>query len=255
MPKLDLLLLPLLGGYIFLISFTVTKFYHQRIERQRLIFNSLIASFFIVLIGFAFDELLLKSNCLIDFRTWFGKLLPIEYTGLNHSILFFLISYPISLILNWILPKKKALKYVVERWGNQMEKLFWFSLNHKNDEEKLLMLTTKSNKVYVAYVNKISEPIGDSFVTLIPNFSGYRSKETQEFIITNDYLDTIEKFVKNNKTSEIGQKLSVLIHKSEILMVSKFSLEVFNAFNGEKIENDQSQVSGEGDIMINPQSV
>jgi len=53
------------------------------------------------------------------------------------------------------------------------------------------MLTTKSNKVYVAYINKISEPIGDSFVTLIPNFSGYRDKETQELIITTDYLVSV----------------------------------------------------------------
>ena len=239
MPKLDLLLLPLLGGYIFLITFTVTKFYHQRIERQRLIFNSLIASFFIAIVGFAIDELLLKSCCLINLRSWLGSLSPIEYSGLNHSILFFLISYPISIFLNKILPTKTALTYVVERWGNQMERLFWLSLNHKNDEEKLLMLTTKSNKVYVAYINKISEPIGDSFVTLIPNFSGYRSKETQELIITTDYLDILQKLVEDDKTSEIDQKLGIVIPKSEILMVSKFDLGVFSDFNDDNIEEVQ----------------
>ncbi|MGS0526153.1 hypothetical protein ACU8V7_14280 [Zobellia nedashkovskayae] len=239
MPKLDLLLLPLLGGYVFLITFTVTKFYHQRIERQRLIFNSLIAGFFIAIIGFAFDEILFKSSYLIKIRTCLGYLMPIEYSGLNHSILFFLISYPVSLFLNWILPKKTALTYVVERWGNQMERLFWLSLNHKNDEEKLLMLTTKSNKVYVAYINKISEPIGDSFVTLIPNFSGYRSKETQELIITTDYLDVLEKLVKSNKTSEIDQKLGIVIPKSEILMVSKFDLGVFSDFNEGDDNNEE----------------
>ena len=44
MVKFDLLLLPLIGGYIFLITSYFAKFYHQRLDRQRLIFNSVIAS-------------------------------------------------------------------------------------------------------------------------------------------------------------------------------------------------------------------
>ena len=37
MPKLDLILLPLLGGYWFLRTLNYTKFYHQRVEKQRLL--------------------------------------------------------------------------------------------------------------------------------------------------------------------------------------------------------------------------
>ncbi|WP_318312575.1 hypothetical protein [Flagellimonas crocea] len=241
MPKFDLLLLPLVGGYLFLITFTLTKFYHQRIERQRLIFNSIIAGFFISILGFAIDGLILKSSCIITFRKWLADLNPIGYSGLNYSILIFLISYPCAKLFNRIVPKKTALTFVVERWGNQMEWLFWKSLNHKDDAEKLLMLTTKSNKVYVAYVNKISEPIGDPFVTLIPNFSGYRNKETHEFIITTDYLDVLEKFVEDDKTAEIDTNLGITIPISEILMVSKFNMSVFSDFNGEENSEDDGK--------------
>lgn len=173
MPRLDLLIFPLLGGYLFLISFTITKFYHQRIERQRLIFNSLIAAFFLAIIALLIDNYILKSRCLIEFRDRLISLNPFKDTPyLNFSLFIFIISLPLARLINYIIPTKFSLLYVVERWGNQMEKLFWLSLNHKHDSEKLLMLTTKSNKVYIAYVNKISEPIGDSFVTFIPNFSG-----------------------------------------------------------------------------------
>lgn len=46
MPRLDLIILPLLAGYIFLFTFNLTKFYNIRVDRQRLIFNSLLCTVF-----------------------------------------------------------------------------------------------------------------------------------------------------------------------------------------------------------------
>lgn len=239
MPKFDLLLLPLLGGYIFLITFTLTKFYHQRIERQRLIFNSLILAFFVSIIGLLFDEYVLKSTCLINYREAMGKLLSIEYSGLNQSILIFLISYPLAKLLNLITSNRFMLNYVVNKWGDEYEKLFWSSLQSKNDEDKLLMITTKSNKVYVGYVNRISEPINNSHITVIPNFSGYRDKETQEFKFTTDYISVLQHFINNDEEELIDEKMGILIPKSEIVLVSKFDYNVFNRFHNIEDEVDE----------------
>ena len=239
MPKFDLLLLPLLGGYIFLITFTLTKFYHQRIERQRLIFNSLILAFFVSIIGLLFDEYVLKSTCLINYREAMGKLLPIEYSGLNQSILIFLISYPLAKLLNLITSNRFMLNYVVNKWGDEYEKLFWSSLQSKNDEDKLLMITTKSNKVYVGYVNRISEPINNSHITVIPNFSGYRDKETQQFKFTTDYISVLQHFINNDEEELIDEKMGILIPKSEIVLVSKFDYNVFNRFHNIEDEVDE----------------
>lgn len=240
MPKFDLLLLPLLGGYIFLITFTLTKFYHQRIERQRLIFNSLILAFFVSIIGLLFDEYVLKCSHLINFRETLGKLLPIEYSGLNQSILIFIISYPLAKLLNLITSNRFMLNYVVNKWGDEYEKLFWSSLQSKNDEDKLLMITTKSNKVYVGYVNRISEPINNSHITVIPNFSGYRDKETQEFKLTTDYISVLQHFINNDEEDLIDKKMGILIPKSEIVLVSKFDYNVFNRFHNVIEEEDAS---------------
>jgi hypothetical protein len=238
MLKFDLLLLPLLGGYVFLITFKLTKFYHQRIERQRLIFNSLILAFFVSMIGLLFDEYLLKSFYLIDYRAFFSKLQPIKYSGLNHSILIFFISYPLAKLLNLIISDRYMLNYVVNKWGDEYEKLFWTSLQNKNDEDKLLMITTKTNKVYVGFVNRISEPIGDSHITVIPNFSGYRNKDTQEFIFTTDYISVLKYLIESNQENLIDEKMGVLIPKTEIILVSRFDYNVFNRFNSvEEVEN------------------
>lgn len=238
MLKFDLLLLPLLGGYVFLITFSLTKFYHQRIERQRLIFNSLVLGFFVSVIGLLFDEYILKNSYLLNTREFIGKLVTIDYPGLNYSILIFLISYPLAKIFNLILSYKRVFNFVINRWGDDFEKIFWFSLINKNDEDKLLMITTKTNKVYVGYVNRISEPIGNSYITVIPNFSGYRDKEKQIFIVTTDYIPVLEHFINNNQVSLIDSKMGIIIPKSEIILISKFDYKVFDKFNNIKESND-----------------
>jgi hypothetical protein len=191
----------------------------------------LIAAFFLLLLSIFIDNYILKSNYIIGIRKWFVDFNPIKsFEGLNLSILIFLISYPLAKFLNLIIPNRVSLTYVVERWGNQVEFLLWKSLNEKSDEKKLLMLTTKSNKVYIAYVNKISEPIGDNYVTLIPNFSGYRTKETQEFVITTKYFDVIDHYVDLGQAVKIDDVLGVTIALEEIIMISKFDDEVFKGF-------------------------
>ncbi|MDG4714830.1 hypothetical protein [Winogradskyella marincola] len=238
MPKFDLILLPLLGGYIFLITFKLTKFYHQRIERQRLIFNSSILAFFLSIIGLFIDTYILKSNCLLNFREFLGKLILLEYDGLNQSILIFLLSYPLAKFLNLIISDRWMLNYVVNKWGDEYEKLFWSSLKNEDDADKLMMITTKSNKVYVGYVNRISEPIGNAHITVIPNFSGYRNKETQVFEITTDYISVLTHFINNDQESLIDEKMGILIPKSDIVLVSKFDYRVFDRFNGVEEEPD-----------------
>ncbi|HMP28510.1 MAG TPA: hypothetical protein PKD85_02860 [Saprospiraceae bacterium] len=146
MPKFDLLLLPLLGGYIFLITFFITKFYHQRIERQRLIFNSSILAVLLSFIVLSLDYFLLRVFS-VNFAKTIGKIIPLVYEGLNESLFIFLSAYPLAKIFNLLIPKKKALSFVVNKWGNDFEKLFWASLKSKDDEDKLLMITTKNNKV------------------------------------------------------------------------------------------------------------
>lgn len=239
MPKFDLLLLPLLGGYLFLSNFNFTRYYHQRIERQRLVFNSLIFAFILSIIGLLLDEYILKLFPV--FRNYLGYLVPIKYDGIKQSILIFGISYPLAIFLNLILNNKWLFGRVVKIWGDEYEKLFWDSLQYKNDADKLLIVTTSNNKVYVGYVNRISEPINSSHITLIPNFSGYRDKNTQEFFITTNYLSVLEHYITEDEEELIDLKMGILIPRSEIILVSRFSYDIFIRFqeiDDESIENN-----------------
>jgi hypothetical protein len=108
MPRLDLILLPVLGGYIFLVTFNITKYYHLRLERQRLIYNSLIVAVILNVIVYFVDYYIFKSNYsinlgfwetkpLIKYRaklsSWIDSILNIKTNlGLKHSIFTLIIS-------------------------------------------------------------------------------------------------------------------------------------------------------------------
>ncbi|MEZ7506036.1 hypothetical protein [Flavobacterium sp. Arc2] len=244
MPRLDLIILPLLAGYIFLFTFNLTKFYNIRVDRQRLIFNSLLCSVLLSITAFILDYYILKSEITLfcskpitDYRTYFS-ILTNNIIGKNnivfgfkHSILILFISFPLAKFLNLFCSRKFAYDFTIRKFGTQLDRLFWFSLTEKKDEDKLLMITTKSNKVYIGYVNKISEPLGESHIRIIPNFSGYRDKEKLTIDITTKYTDVIKFYVENNKKKEIDEKLGIIIPTSEILIVSKFDADIFGRLN------------------------
>jgi len=249
-----------------LITFNLTKYYHIRLERQRLIYNSLAFAFILALITYLFDYFVLKSSYCINLG--FFKTKPFYHyrqeislflnnllnsnnlvPGLKHSILIFISSWPLAKILNLLVSREFAFDYTIERWGNQLERLIWFSLTKKKDEDKLLMITTKSNKVYIGYINKLSEPIGETYITILPNFSGYRNKENLKIEITTKYTDVIERYVLDNRESEIGEKLGIIIPVSEILIVSKFDNEIFGRLNAEIGEEPKNKPNVISDII------
>ena len=161
--------------------------------------------------------------------------------GLKHSIAIFLIAYPLAKVLNIFVRRQFSFDYTIARWGSQLDKLFWYSLTEKRDEDKLLMITTKSNKVYIGYVSQLSEPIGESYVTILPNFSGYRNKENLKIEITTRYTDVIKKYVEEDRAEEIDKKLGIILPVSEILIVSKFDNEIFGRFNENPAESEREQ--------------
>lgn len=249
MPRLDLILLPLIAGYIFAITFNITKYYHLRLERQRLIYNSLVFAFLLAIIAYFLDYFIFKSSLKFNFCciktesiVYYREKISIftdnvlnhrTVPGLKHSILIFIIAWPFAKFLNLFFSREFSFDYTIERWGNQLDRIIWFSLTSKKDEDKLLMLTTKSNKVYIGYINKLSEPIGESYITMLPSFSGYRDKENLKVEITTKYTDVIEKYILEDRENEIGDKLGIILPVSEILIVSKFDNEIFGRFNSE----------------------
>ncbi|MBZ9731180.1 hypothetical protein LB467_15910 [Salegentibacter sp. JZCK2] len=245
MPRLDLILLPLLGGYIFLITFNYTRFYHQRIEKNKLIYNSLLVA--IILTGFVYliDYFIFKhnpyslyiggleTNSVSYYRNYLSlkidDILNFNKVGFKHSIIVLVISYPLALSLNRIkyFREEFSFDYTLSKWGTEFDKIIWNALGEKDDLEKLLMLTTKTNKVYIGQITKQSEPIGNTYIRVIPSLSGFRDKDDHTLTITTSYTDMIEYFTDKGLSEEIDNKLGVIIPTSEIILISRFDIKVF----------------------------
>jgi len=179
----NLLLFPLVGGYYFLITFKHFKFLHQRLERQRLLFNSVIAGSILLLFSFfitwAFTSLFpefsarLKSNSPVD--------LPFFGTTVC-SFLFGILSAQVG---NLFIDGGKAISRAIKKIGNELELLLEDSIKN----EFLIQVTLKNDKFYIGWVRALPIPQQSSYIVLLPAFSGYRNGNTKEMIFTTQYLD------------------------------------------------------------------
>lgn len=232
MPTIDLLLPPFLGAYLFLKIFHYSRFNLERMERQRLIFLVSVvcivsSSVLIIIVNY-----IRNFEWGLEFLAFISAQNPIRYAGLNMSLGLFIGPVIVAALLNLLIRTKKALHATVNKYGDQYDKLFWDSMIAP-DREKLLLVTTTKNKVYVSYLSKIDDPIGDPYVTFIPLFSGFRDTDTHRVEFTTDYTGVMEALIEQNLENEIADKFGVTILKSNIFMVSKFNIDLFNSFRNQ----------------------
>ncbi len=199
-------------------------------ERQRMIFTVSIWSVVLSIVFLTLYYLLLQWSFAHTIFSALNELNPMTHLGLNKSIGIFFAAYFLAIFLNLLLPYSHVLNAVVHRWADQYDTLFWHSVLERDYRKRLLLVTTTTNKVYVGYVRSIGDPIGDPFVSLVPNLSGYRDPKTHELTITTDYIRVLTSFLQNDNFTEIEESLGVTILKSNILMVSKFNRTLFNSF-------------------------
>lgn len=227
-----LLILPLLGGYIYLTTFYYTKFQHSRIETQRLIFNSIIASLFLVFISYYFDNLILQK-WFPRTRLWFKSLNPLSYPNLNLYILTLFISWFSAKLLN-IIPTNILMLFVIEKYGDDFEKLYYRSMIETELEKKLIMITKDDGKVYVGYIKIITKPLLSQQIELVPFVSGYRESERKILHFTTPYFKVLNKLIKDKEFDNIDNDMAITISKDRIVTVSKFNPEVYKKFQKKK---------------------
>ena len=123
------------------------------------------------------------------------------------------------------------LKITIKLWGDEFERLFYKSMREKEVEEGLLMITMDSGKVYIGYVNKISKPLVNQQIEIIPYISGYREEETKILHLPIFYFDILEYYIDGKKKKKIDDEMGIILPKDRIISASRFSIEVFNRFN------------------------
>jgi len=180
----NLLLLPLLGGFIFFSHWNRTAFFAKRQDRERLLFYSSLWGILFLGLSFLLSILAPHLNWLESLQQWWAYNTPsLQFSGISSCAL--LLGTIGQFTLNRLGPVTRTWteegETVIARHGSQLEKLFLRSLM----ERKHLMLTLKNGKIYVGRLTSVV-PNEDRDLLLLPSKSGYRDDQ-QRLIFTTDY--------------------------------------------------------------------
>jgi hypothetical protein len=171
----NLLLLPLVGGYLFLHLAHLFRFSAQRMDGYRLLFQAAVAGLLLSAAG-RMTELLVELTPLGPFLKHYWLLFsPFPYSAV--SALSLILGPLFALILNLFIPIEKAKSLEIESNGN----LFLSLLDQAVTESKLISVTLDSRKWYIGWV--VQSPSlypHEQYFRLLPLISGYRDKDTLE---------------------------------------------------------------------------
>ena len=209
----NLLVFPLLGGYYFLSRCYYFKWKYERLERQRLIFNSTILGAFFLFVGWGLAVLIKISSFLPS----------IQY--LDVSIFSFLVAILLTHVINLFKSKDQASIEAVMKYGNYLEKLIVASSINMT----LLQITLMNGKVYIGIPLNSPDLNNFSYIELFPLYSGYRDDKTKELNIISDYYEAYASYMNDNETDDI--EIRTLIRFDQIITATPFDQEIYHKFD------------------------
>lgn len=223
-------LFPILSGYYFLTRFVYLKYKYDRIETQRLIFNSVITgSILFLLVYLSRIVITFFKPEIVPTIYEFLYRLPIKEQPLLWTFVFnFLFILIFTNLLNKILKccnyfkKQTPVEKAVDDFGDEIEQLF----KKAAKEELLIQITLKSNKVYVGFVEYIPPPKESNYLKIIPLISGYRNHKTKKIKFNTDYYKAILLYQSDEKKYE-SFEMDLTIKQDEILIANVFDYEVY----------------------------
>jgi len=220
----NLLLFPLVGGFYIITRLEYYKYINQRQDRQTIFFNSVLIGIPLLLCSFIICTL---------FTALFGasidvvkQYFPIKDQYFGTAVVSFLLALTITWVSNKIINEEEAIATAMKKIGNELERLFLFSITH----QQLIQLTLSDHKVYIGWAELLPEPKHSAFVRIIPALSGYRD-DKRILHITTRYTDVYSDYIKRGEIKSIDElEMGLVIKVEEILSATRFDIEVFEKF-------------------------
>jgi hypothetical protein len=185
--------LPLIGGFIFLHRWNVTRFNIARAEGQYVYFHAALCAAILFIIVFFIRELVLQHwgrYMALDARAT-AYLLPLlkETATRQHSEVALVAAYAfLSGTLLWwplnLITGRKLFWYRRAIIGNDCESLLYAATSRAIP----VCFTMTNDKVYAGFVTQYHASHSErKFVAILPLMSGYRAKDTREIIFMTYY--------------------------------------------------------------------
>jgi len=225
----NLLLLPLLSGYLFTHLTYCTRFRAYGLSSYRLILNSALYGLGFVVVSHFVTRVILKIDGLEEPITLWKEFAPFPYAGSAVGSLG--VAGATSLIVNLIRDRTASSGSAITRHGDSLMKL----LHSAQKEKKTVMLTLSDKKVYVGFVAlDLNLKPEMPYVSILPTASGYREKDTLRVHLTVSYGDIYGQIAGGLRDDVIIDDFQVLVPTSMIVSARIFSLKVYREYFGDQ---------------------
>lgn len=220
----NVLLLPLLGGFVLVTRWNYTRFITKRFSGERLVFLAAIAGVFLVILAF----LLVRMAAWMwpGLEAAWQRQVPFAYAGT--SLLALVIGFVAWKPLNWWSSRESAVRAAMQQWNDFLEILLEDSIK----KTSMVSVSLKGGKVYMGFVTGNFDPSYDrKYICLWPIFSGYRNKDTQELAVTTNYAVVYAESASSNVGSSVLDRFQVIVPVGELQSASFFDPKTYDLFN------------------------
>lgn len=190
--RINILLLPLIGGYLFIKNTHYFGLRAIRYNNQELLLSSAAAGLCALIPSYLITIIL--SYYAPELNNSWHNILNFAYSGTAlGALVLLLLAIPIERLFN---DEESQIKRIIEEDNDAIERISLKALQ----EEKLVSITLKSNKVYVGFIsNTFFTPYRNlQSLRIIPVISGYRKEENMRIVFTTAYEYIID-FVDSNE--------------------------------------------------------
>jgi hypothetical protein len=242
----NLLLLPLIGGFVLLSHWNLTVFFAKRLGKERLLLYSSLTG--AILLGVSFAAAIFMAShedwaiCHypLQLRHWWAFNTPyFEYSGI--AAFAFLLGVLGPWILNtWpfrlLWTKERLGDKAVRDYGSPLEQLLLKALK----EEKNIMVSLGNGKVYIGRVTISLTPEDGRSFEILPIKSGYREGDKQRLELTTHYDEAYKRILKEEKDGfEVISDFRVTIPVKDVVSATIFRGDIYKKYFPHKLNRNE----------------
>lgn len=232
----NFLLIPIIFSYIILRYSYFFKYNLQRRSKDVLIFETIVLSIPIILISIGLNWIF-KTNHPSEFKEsakFLGNNIFDSKTRYFYSFFFGSLYCTILIFFSqWLIVSMQNAGFVnknyfsnraVRKYGDELEKF----IADRIKEGGVAQFSLKNGKVYIGFCIGIPTPGMNSFIKIIPFYSGYRNKDNHKIEITTNYVEVFHNLISNR--IDKSHLLGISFRKDEIVSFSIYDSEIFKKF-------------------------
>lgn len=187
----NLVILPLLGGYLFVHICVVFSYRSQRFESERLLLHSASCGAVLVILARLFTFATYRTSFGAPLSIWLNALAPSKdapYLGTALTALMFgwTGAHLVNAIVRSKIGNKRFKLWLIERYDSGLMRLLHEAIYNSYP----LSITLASRKVYIGYIFKApADSPHDRYLTMMLLLSGYRDEKTLVLCQTVNYAE------------------------------------------------------------------